>query len=293
MGNACDCGMSRGGKALPPAAPAGEQKIASGFRYFAYGSNLCGDRLRMRNKSARLVGTARLDGYRLDFTLSSLTWRGAAADIVADEGGVVWGVVWELDEEDAASLDGQEGVWRVQGDDHGGAKGHASVPHGSEQRSGGGGGGGGGGGDAQGGVVAATLAGGDGEGWVDVGSYKRLDVEVVGGPGGDTTYACRTYEVVNKDLSGLLPSPAYKGVICFGAGEVGLPDDYRAGLQAVAVNDFEGPYKVGYDKWVWYASNEYQKVCTNLPGCKGKKRKDKSEPYCKKKSCVFSPKKAI
>jgi hypothetical protein len=97
-------------------------------------------------------------------------------------------------------------------------------------------------------------------GWVDVGSYKRLDVEVVGGPGGDTTYACRTYEVVNKDLSGLLPSPAYKGVICFGAGEVGLPDDYRAGLQAVAVNDFEGPYKVGYDKWVWYASNEYQKV---------------------------------
>jgi len=114
MGNACDCGMSRGGKALPPAAPAGEQKIASGFRYFAYGSNLCGDRLRMRNKSARLVGTARLDGYRLDFTLSSLTWRGAAADIVADEGGVVWGVVWELDEEDAASLDGQEGVWRVK-----------------------------------------------------------------------------------------------------------------------------------------------------------------------------------
>ena len=144
MGNACDCAISRSGKATPPQAPAGEQKTASGFRYFAYGSNLCGDRLRMRNKSARLVGTARLDGYRLDFTLSSLTWRGAAADIVADEGGVVWGVVWELDDEDAASLDGQEGVWRVQGDDHGGAKGHVSVPHGSEQRSGGGGGGGGG-----------------------------------------------------------------------------------------------------------------------------------------------------
>ncbi len=28
-----------------------------------------------------------------------------------------------------------------------------------------------------------------------------------------------------------------------------------------------------------------KKACTNLPGCKGNKRKDKGEPYCKKKSC--------
>ena len=28
-----------------------------------------------------------------------------------------------------------------------------------------------------------------------------------------------------------------------------------------------------------------KKACSNLPGCKGKKRKNKSEPYCKKKSC--------
>jgi hypothetical protein len=28
-----------------------------------------------------------------------------------------------------------------------------------------------------------------------------------------------------------------------------------------------------------------KKACTNLPGCKGRKRKDKSEPYCKKRNC--------
>ncbi len=82
----------------------------SGFRYFAYGSNLSEARLHENCPSARLETIARLPGYRLAFTRRSERWGGGVADIRPDPAGEVWGVVWRIDAEDGAALDRQEGV---------------------------------------------------------------------------------------------------------------------------------------------------------------------------------------
>lgn len=77
--------------------------------YFAYGSNLDADQMRQRCPSARAVFRARLDHYRLDFTHPSRRWRGGAADVLPCVGDCVWGVVYELHEEDLERLDRYEG----------------------------------------------------------------------------------------------------------------------------------------------------------------------------------------
>ncbi len=41
------------------------------FTYFAYGSNMLTKRIRYQNPSAVAVGTASLQGYKLDFRLAS------------------------------------------------------------------------------------------------------------------------------------------------------------------------------------------------------------------------------
>lgn len=43
--------------------------------------------------------------YRLDFNHFSKRWKGAAATIVEDPGSCVYGVVWEIANEDMANLD--------------------------------------------------------------------------------------------------------------------------------------------------------------------------------------------
>lgn len=62
-----------------------------------------------RCPSARLIGKARLEGYRLDFTTYARTRECGVADIVADPGATVWGLVYELDEADLPTLDRSEG----------------------------------------------------------------------------------------------------------------------------------------------------------------------------------------
>ena len=44
-------------------------------------------------------------GYRLEFAFMSKRWRGAAANIYPDAGSHVFGVLWELNNEDQTSLD--------------------------------------------------------------------------------------------------------------------------------------------------------------------------------------------
>eukprot|EP00947_MAST-08B_sp_MAST-8B-sp1_P001416 g1416.t1 len=189
------------------------------FLYFGYGSNLCGDRLRMRNGSAKLVEVVRLDGVRIDFTRGGLgfSWRGAVADIVDDDadGSCVYGGLWSLSGEDAASLDAQEGVWQEQAAD-------GSM--------------------------------------VDIGAYKRREVKVVGLASGKVYEGARTYEVVEKDLSGLKPSKAYKGVIVCGAMELGLPEDYQRKLQAIETNGYEGDYPSGYGRWLKYGDQNAEEA---------------------------------
>lgn len=51
-----------------------------------------------------------LQNFRLDFHRYSKRWRGTSATIIETENSMVWGVVWELDKCNLATLDCQEGV---------------------------------------------------------------------------------------------------------------------------------------------------------------------------------------
>jgi len=80
-------------------------------RVFAYGSNLCIERLRARTPSARvsLVGT--LAGHSLRWHKRSHDGSGKCDAFATDSGAdVVWGVVYELTREDKVLLDGFEGL---------------------------------------------------------------------------------------------------------------------------------------------------------------------------------------
>ena len=83
---------------------------ATGFLYFAYGSNLSEERLREHCSSARLLTIARLPGYRLAFTRRSERWGGGVADIRPERGAEVWGAVWRIAAKEGDALDAQEGV---------------------------------------------------------------------------------------------------------------------------------------------------------------------------------------
>jgi gamma-glutamylcyclotransferase (GGCT)/AIG2-like uncharacterized protein YtfP len=85
--------------------------------YFAYGSNLDVDQLRMRAPEARVVGMGLLRDYQLTFPLRSQTWGGGAAGVTHLHGGMVWGALYELSESDLAALDAYEG-WKGPGDHH-------------------------------------------------------------------------------------------------------------------------------------------------------------------------------
>jgi gamma-glutamylcyclotransferase (GGCT)/AIG2-like uncharacterized protein YtfP len=74
--------------------------------YFAYGSNMA----RGAMPEARLVGPARIDGYRLALTRRSIRWQAGVLDIVAAPGESVWGALFELDGADLERLDAKEGA---------------------------------------------------------------------------------------------------------------------------------------------------------------------------------------
>ncbi|XP_026886704.2 gamma-glutamylcyclotransferase a isoform X2 [Electrophorus electricus] len=70
---------------------------------------------------------------------------------------------------------------------------------------------------------------------VDEGAYSSLElrVETEAGP-----LLCRTYQM-NK-FRPCPPSPQYKKVVCLGARETGLPQEYLKKLQAVETNGYTG-----------------------------------------------------
>ncbi|MGE3550769.1 MAG: gamma-glutamylcyclotransferase family protein [Geobacter sp.] len=72
--------------------------------YFAYGSNLWREQMRLRCPDARCLGTGRLDGFRW-----LITSRGYAS-MVRSAGDSVFGTVYLLSEADERSLDRYEGV---------------------------------------------------------------------------------------------------------------------------------------------------------------------------------------
>jgi gamma-glutamylcyclotransferase (GGCT)/AIG2-like uncharacterized protein YtfP len=77
--------------------------------YFAFGSNMDPAQMRQRCPGARAVGNGLLRGYRLCFPRLSDRRGCGVASVEPAEGHKVWGVVYELNAIDLASLDGLEG----------------------------------------------------------------------------------------------------------------------------------------------------------------------------------------
>lgn len=80
---------------------------------FAYGSNLCVERMEVRVSAARVLTTAYLTGHALRFHKRGRDGS-AKADAwpTGDRRDVVWGVVYQLSVADKIALDGIEGVGR-------------------------------------------------------------------------------------------------------------------------------------------------------------------------------------
>jgi gamma-glutamylcyclotransferase (GGCT)/AIG2-like uncharacterized protein YtfP len=77
--------------------------------YFAYGSNMDWNQMRERCPSSRFVGIAVLRDHKLAFTRKSVTRGCGVADVVAEDGVQVWGVVYEIADLDLGKLDVSEG----------------------------------------------------------------------------------------------------------------------------------------------------------------------------------------
>src|SRR6266540_5292830 len=78
--------------------------------YFAYGSNMDPEQMRVRAPGAVGLGAGLLSGWRLTFTRDSPGWGGGVGHIEPSPGDEVWGVLWEVGDDHLASLDEYEGV---------------------------------------------------------------------------------------------------------------------------------------------------------------------------------------
>ena len=78
--------------------------------YFAYGSNLLSTRLIRRCPKTRLLGTARLHGWQVNFTKYSWMDGSGKATIDAHASAQTEGVLYDLPSDDLDTLDQIEGV---------------------------------------------------------------------------------------------------------------------------------------------------------------------------------------
>jgi gamma-glutamylcyclotransferase len=82
-----------------------------GIYYFAYGANMLMSKITDRSLSARALSPAKLKGYRLVINKKSKDGSGKA-NLMKSEGDEVWGVLYEMDENDLVNLDRHEGGYR-------------------------------------------------------------------------------------------------------------------------------------------------------------------------------------
>lgn len=97
------------GKLLSRAGPQYLARVASPFRYFAYGSNMLTPRLRARCPSATVTTIASVSGRTLAFAKRSTDDSGKATLAPAAPQRSVLGVVFEIAESEAAALRAAEG----------------------------------------------------------------------------------------------------------------------------------------------------------------------------------------
>lgn len=79
------------------------------MKYFAYGSNLDLVQMTQRCPAAKLVGPAHLANHRICFPRRSPVRGCAVASVEPHKGAIVWGVIYELDDDDLRRLDEREG----------------------------------------------------------------------------------------------------------------------------------------------------------------------------------------
>ncbi len=81
------------------------------MKYFAYGSNMCMNRLRARVPSAQFYALGSVKGRLLKFHKQSVDGSGKCNALETDnENDELFGVVFELKEEEKAALDHAEGL---------------------------------------------------------------------------------------------------------------------------------------------------------------------------------------
>lgn len=73
--------------------------------YFAYGTNINQEQIEREFRAVRVIGTARLDGWRLAFTRYAPRRGGGVLDALPDPTSHIWGVVYEVDEAEIEALD--------------------------------------------------------------------------------------------------------------------------------------------------------------------------------------------
>jgi Gamma-glutamyl cyclotransferase, AIG2-like len=77
--------------------------------YFAYGSNMNWNQIRSRCPSAQFAFVAKAEGYALAFTRFSQNRKCGVADIVASSDNDVWGVIFDIPNDEIGQLDKSEG----------------------------------------------------------------------------------------------------------------------------------------------------------------------------------------
>jgi hypothetical protein len=85
--------------------------------YFAYGSNLNPAQMLEFAPGHQVVGLAALRDHRLVFPRYSERWGGGTASVAHAHGQTVWGMLYEIGEDDLTNLDRREG-FRAPGNQH-------------------------------------------------------------------------------------------------------------------------------------------------------------------------------
>ena len=80
--------------------------------YFAYGSNMNWEQMKRRCASAQFVCVASLKDYRFAIARHSRLRNCGTANIFADTGSEVWGIVYDVSEPDLIILDSFEDGYR-------------------------------------------------------------------------------------------------------------------------------------------------------------------------------------
>jgi hypothetical protein len=77
--------------------------------YFAYGSNMKAEQMKNRCPSTRYIGRGVLRNHKIGFTRYSSKRESSVADIIPSSNQSVWGVIYEISENDLLQLDRHEG----------------------------------------------------------------------------------------------------------------------------------------------------------------------------------------